>query len=158
MAWHAAQPWHYPDVEDKNFELHGRSLQHLSISFAILVLLTLVFLYIRRACRRQGTATPRPNGPNGCQLGPVGLDPMVISSLPVLLYRQAAEKKRIEEDEMCSICLSTFDEGEKVKMLPKCTHTFHPDCIDEWLRTRSSCPLCRASIGDLQRAEGEEAV
>lgn len=44
----------------------------------------------------------------------------------------------------CSVCLSEFMEGELVRVLPECLHAFHVSCIDMWLQSHASCPLCRA--------------
>jgi len=46
----------------------------------------------------------------------------------------------------CMICLSDFETGETLKMLP-CGHSFHGTCVDSWLLEKPTCPLCRASIG-----------
>ena len=46
----------------------------------------------------------------------------------------------------CSVCLSEFQEDESVRLLPKCGHAFHIQCIDTWLRSHSNCPLCRANV------------
>ncbi|KGN66278.1 RING-H2 finger protein ATL39 [Cucumis sativus] len=46
----------------------------------------------------------------------------------------------------CAVCLSAFEDGEEVKKLPRCTHTFHASCIDMWLYSHSDCPLCRAPV------------
>lgn len=47
----------------------------------------------------------------------------------------------------CVICLGEFEGGEDreamVKVIPGCRHAFHPACIDRWLRSNVSCPLCR---------------
>ncbi|MED6110312.1 hypothetical protein PIB30_041745 [Stylosanthes scabra] len=43
----------------------------------------------------------------------------------------------------CCVCLSEFEEGESVRVLPNCTHAFHPPCIETWLMSQSTCPLCR---------------
>ncbi|GER35150.1 RING/U-box superfamily protein [Striga asiatica] len=49
-------------------------------------------------------------------------------------------------DEECRVCLSCFEEGEKVRKLT-CRHTFHKECIDTWLQRESAtCPLCRAVV------------
>ncbi|KAG9151251.1 hypothetical protein Leryth_002800 [Lithospermum erythrorhizon] len=32
-----------------------------------------------------------------------------------------------------------------VKLIPNCGHVFHPYCIDTWLESHVSCPLCRCS-------------
>ena len=46
----------------------------------------------------------------------------------------------------CAVCLSVFEEGEDVRKLPKCKHSFHAPCIDMWLYSHSDCPLCRATV------------
>jgi hypothetical protein len=45
----------------------------------------------------------------------------------------------------CAICLDDYVHGESIRVLPRCKHMFHKDCIDHWLSSRtSSCPICRA--------------
>ncbi|CAK9188184.1 unnamed protein product [Ilex paraguariensis] len=46
----------------------------------------------------------------------------------------------------CPVCLSAFVEGEQIRRLKECKHCFHVACIDMWLYSHSSCPVCRASI------------
>lgn len=46
----------------------------------------------------------------------------------------------------CSVCLSELEENESLRLLPKCSHAFHVPCIDTWLKSHSSCPLCRSNI------------
>ncbi|CAH2060390.1 unnamed protein product [Thlaspi arvense] len=70
-----------------------------------------------------------------------GLDSQAVRSLPVHRYTKAA-KQRIED---CVICLSDFQEGETVKVIPHCGHMFHVDCVDTWLSSHASCPFCRSS-------------
>ncbi|KAE8803747.1 E3 ubiquitin-protein ligase ATL6-like [Hordeum vulgare] len=33
-----------------------------------------------------------------------------------------------------------------LRLLPHCSHAFHPECIDPWLEVRIKCPLCRANL------------
>ncbi|KAH0465904.1 hypothetical protein IEQ34_006007 [Dendrobium chrysotoxum] len=47
-------------------------------------------------------------------------------------------------DQMCAVCLSEFADGENIRLLPECKHCFHVNCIDKWLQSHSSCPVCRA--------------
>ncbi|URE40080.1 RING-H2 finger protein [Musa troglodytarum] len=49
-------------------------------------------------------------------------------------------------------------EGDKIKVLPGCDHGFHPECVDEWLRARANCPLCRASLVRASVAKEQEAM
>ncbi|EAY85202.1 hypothetical protein OsI_06565 [Oryza sativa Indica Group] len=49
----------------------------------------------------------------------------------------------------CAVCLSIVQEGEAVRQLPACKHLFHVGCIDVWLHSHSTCPLCRASVEPL---------
>lgn len=46
-------------------------------------------------------------------------------------------------DHTCSICLCEFEEGEELRTLPECSHSFHVSCIDMWFHSHTSCPMCR---------------
>jgi hypothetical protein len=50
------------------------------------------------------------------------------------------------ESSECVVCLSRFEEGEDVRVLSQCGHSFHEACIDAWLSTSATCPSCRAVI------------
>ncbi|XVE99545.1 hypothetical protein REPUB_Repub03eG0208500 [Reevesia pubescens] len=49
----------------------------------------------------------------------------------------------VDDDGMCAVCLSQFEEGEELRTLPGCLHSYHAPCIDMWLYSHSSCPMCR---------------
>ncbi|CAK9229858.1 unnamed protein product [Sphagnum troendelagicum] len=74
----------------------------------------------------------------------VGLDKAVVELLPTFVYR-AAEMKGSSVLE-CAVCLEEFEEKETGRLLPRCNHSFHLDCIDMWFHSHSSCPLCRTSV------------
>jgi hypothetical protein len=40
----------------------------------------------------------------------------------------------------CCICLI---EQSSTFVKTKCNHIFHKECIDEWLKTNTTCPMCR---------------
>jgi len=47
----------------------------------------------------------------------------------------------------CSVCLENFNEEHKIIKI-KCNHTFHDQCIKQWLCNESNkCPICRIEIG-----------
>ncbi|XP_074283763.1 uncharacterized protein LOC141608298 [Silene latifolia] len=73
----------------------------------------------------------------------VGLHQSVINSITIVRYKRG---DGLIDGSDCSICLSEFQEGETLRLLPKCKHAFHIDCIDTWLRSHINCPVCRASI------------
>nr|XP_019710388.1 RING-H2 finger protein ATL16-like [Elaeis guineensis] len=68
-------------------------------------------------------------------------DEKIQELLPVCKYR----KEQAQEYE-CSVCLSVFVDGEDVRQLPRCKHSFHAPCIDMWLYSHSNCPVCRADV------------
>lgn len=72
-----------------------------------------------------------------------GLDKAVIDSLP---FFQFSSLKGSREGLECAVCISKFDDTEILRLLPKCKHAFHIDCVDKWLESHSSCPLCRCRI------------
>ncbi|XP_074556962.1 E3 ubiquitin-protein ligase ATL41-like [Curcuma longa] len=43
----------------------------------------------------------------------------------------------------CVVCLSPVVEGEMVRQLLACNHLFHVECVDMWLFSNPTCPLCR---------------
>ncbi|XP_059286116.1 E3 ubiquitin-protein ligase At4g11680-like [Lycium ferocissimum] len=55
------------------------------------------------------------------------------------------ERSLSTDDAECSICLSTYDDGDELRELP-CGHLFHCTCIDKWLYMSATCPLCKRSI------------
>ncbi|GJP35637.1 hypothetical protein CLOM_g20156 [Closterium sp. NIES-68] len=50
------------------------------------------------------------------------------------------------EDGECAVCLCEYMEGDVLRTLNKCHHHFHQACIDEWLSSSTSCPLCRTAM------------
>jgi E3 ubiquitin-protein ligase ATL10/75/76/77/78 len=49
---------------------------------------------------------------------------------------------------VCAICLADLQPGDRVRVLPKCNHSFHARCVDRWLVARSTCPTCRQPLFD----------
>jgi hypothetical protein len=74
---------------------------------------------------------------------PQGLHEFVINLIPSFIYNTTTTKS---EQETCSVCLTEFKDNDRVRSLPLCSHIFHLDCIDVWLRSNANCPLCRSLI------------
>lgn len=73
-----------------------------------------------------------------------GLKKAVLKALPIIVYSATSNAGSVAAD--CPICLAEFGEGEKMRVLPKCNHGFHVECIDNWLVSHLSCPMCRLSL------------
>ncbi|KAK8717054.1 hypothetical protein V6N13_044335 [Hibiscus sabdariffa] len=72
-----------------------------------------------------------------------GLDQAFIDALPVFHYKEIVGPK---EPFDCAVCLCEFSEKDKLRLLPMCSHAFHINCIDTWLLSNSTCPLCRGTL------------
>lgn len=72
-----------------------------------------------------------------------GLDQAVIDALPIFCYQDLLGLK---EPFDCAVCLCKFSDHEKLRLLPMCSHAFHMNCLDTWLLSNSTCPLCRATL------------
>ncbi|CAH8272696.1 unnamed protein product [Arabidopsis lyrata] len=75
-----------------------------------------------------------------------GLEKEVIESFPSFLYSEVKGLKTGKGGVECAVCLSEFEDQETLRWMPPCSHTFHANCIDVWLSSRSTCPVCRANL------------
>jgi len=104
------------------------------------------FMYRRSSTARIGAA--QSSTPTGMSPQPaivrMGLDESTIESYQKL---ELGESRRVPgpNEGCCTICLSEYKAKDTIRCIPECSHCFHADCIDEWLRMNSTCPLCRNS-------------
>ena len=49
-------------------------------------------------------------------------------------------------DKICPICREPLSTNKKILA---CKHSFHPECIHEWIKRSPTCPLCRTAIVDI---------
>ncbi|KAI3837546.1 hypothetical protein MKW98_011465 [Papaver atlanticum] len=87
-----------------------------------------------------------------------GLDSNVLKSIPVFTYSATTHNQKKDDQNggaaedgdhdvlECAVCLSEFEENEIGRILPKCKHGFHVECIDMWFHSHSTCPLCRTPV------------
>ncbi|KAI5063811.1 hypothetical protein GOP47_0020481 [Adiantum capillus-veneris] len=58
------------------------------------------------------------------------------------------------DDAACCICLGMYRDNAELRGLP-CSHHFHVECVDQWLKINASCPLCKFSLQGGKLVEGE---
>ncbi|XP_027336994.1 E3 ubiquitin-protein ligase ATL4-like [Abrus precatorius] len=69
----------------------------------------------------------------------------VIDSLPLFTFSSVTRRSAAVAGD-CAVCLSKFRHDDLLRLLPLCCHAFHAECIDTWLQSNLSCPLCRSAI------------
>lgn len=74
---------------------------------------------------------------------PVGASQTVINAASNVFEVNVA--RLAPDSRTCSICQCEFENGEQARSLP-CFHIFHKECVDRWLGTNKTCPVCRADI------------
>ncbi|PSS04953.1 RING-H2 finger protein [Actinidia chinensis var. chinensis] len=74
-----------------------------------------------------------------------GLDKRHMVALPTSTYANS-NLLHSQASSTCTICLVDFFDGDRMRVLPHCDHQFHVACIDEWLLSHSSCPMCRHQL------------
>lgn len=72
-----------------------------------------------------------------------GIEREVVELLPAFRFGSLRGQK---EGLDCAVCLNGFDDAEVLRLLPKCKHAFHVECVDTWLGAHSTCPLCRYKV------------
>ncbi|XP_078445892.1 E3 ubiquitin-protein ligase ATL4-like [Wolffia australiana] len=129
----------------------------LLIITAIVVLVCLISFSIHFLLRRLSRERAAPPSP------PLADDrTALIESLPLFTRKSSAGAVDLPPE--CAVCLSNFNPEDQLRLLPFCCHAFHASCIDAWLRSSLSCPLCRTSVVDEPlpplppRSDGQESV
>lgn len=72
-----------------------------------------------------------------------GVEQEFIDTLPIFVYNTVVGLK---EGADCAVCLCEFESDDRLRLLPNCSHAFHTHCIDAWLLSHSTCPLCRQPL------------
>ncbi|XP_055824491.1 RING-H2 finger protein ATL43 [Solanum dulcamara] len=128
-----------------------------SITIVVAILTTIfsiifMLLLYAKHCKREGTFGTTTSG-GGLMNGGLhsssfrknsGIDRTVIESLPVFRFGSLRGQKA--EGLECAVCLNKFESSEILRLLPKCKHAFHIECVDTWLDAHSTCPLCRYQV------------
>ncbi|XP_042516352.1 RING-H2 finger protein ATL2-like [Macadamia integrifolia] len=161
----SGDPRGYSDTPSGSYALSGKiMLSAIVILFSVVILILCLHVYarwfllresrrhperrnrrrrVRRRTRIVFSIEPSGTSANSVLIGSRGLDESVVKSLPTFVYSSATHGCEVLE---CAVCLSEFEDDEKGRLLPKCNHSFHIDCIDMWFHSHSTCPLCRTIV------------
>ncbi|KAI2803660.1 E3 ubiquitin-protein ligase rnf38 [Blomia tropicalis] len=70
---------------------------------------------------------------------PRGLTKQEIDQLPSYKFKGSNDEG---DQTLCVICMCDFEMKQNLRVLP-CSHEFHSRCVDKWLKTNRTCPICR---------------
>ncbi|KAK8935800.1 RING-H2 finger protein ATL40 [Platanthera zijinensis] len=115
-----------------------------TLSVVFIFLLISIHLYARYR-RRDDSVTitiRRRRSSPAAAAPPEGLDAAAIAALPRFIFKRTGSSPSNGREE-CPVCLCAAEEGEVMRLLPDCQHMFHIQCVDMWLRSHSTCPVCR---------------
>ena len=130
---------------------------------AITSLLVLLFGLVALLAPARGTVPVHRNG-SGLGARPpaptvrlvrrctCGLPDAAIGAQTTFAYYNNCDEPRASCQLLCAVCLEDVQGGEMVRQLPPCRHLFHVDCIDMWLHTHRTCPLCRCELSPRKAA------
>jgi E3 ubiquitin-protein ligase ATL6/9/15/31/42/55 len=88
-----------------------------------------------------------------------GLAAAVVEAFPTMRYAEAKALRVGKNNAVpleCAVCLSEFEDEERLRLLPRCSHAFHPDCIGEWLARHVTCPVCRCNLDPSSKDTGSD--
>ncbi|CAI9754259.1 unnamed protein product [Fraxinus pennsylvanica] len=130
-------------------KLYQAFIFSVPIFFTFILLLLFYLFYLRRGrvdwtSLRMRTSNSLPSFHSTSEISrcEMGLKKEVREMLPIIVFKESFSVKETQ----CSVCLADYQSEDKLQQIPACGHTFHMDCIDLWLATHTTCPLCRQSL------------
>ncbi|KAE8712769.1 ATPase family associated with various cellular activities (AAA) [Hibiscus syriacus] len=85
-----------------------------------------------------------------------GLDPELIQAFPTFYYSTVKEFRSEKYGLECAICLEEFNDDDMLQLLTICCHVYHKGCVDLWLESHKTCPVCRGEF-DVPRKSFEKS-
>ncbi|XP_076941442.1 E3 ubiquitin-protein ligase ATL15-like [Bidens hawaiensis] len=115
-------------------------------AFFMLCVISTYFRHYAETQIRLAASTAHGSETGSMRMVARGLDPAVIATFACFLYSSVKGIKLAQTVLECAVCLNEFQDHETLRLLPKCSHVFHLDCIDTWLASHVTCPVCRADL------------
>ncbi|PIN16111.1 hypothetical protein CDL12_11239 [Handroanthus impetiginosus] len=113
------------------------------VSASIYLLLRFLSHRFHRSFSSASDVVVRHNDRNSNQLQcHVAFDDL-LDSLPLFSFRSVTGNLAGGD---CAVCLSKFEPYDQLRLLPLCCHAFHVVCIDTWIVSNQTCPLCRSTV------------
>ncbi|XP_050219607.1 E3 ubiquitin ligase BIG BROTHER-related-like [Mercurialis annua] len=72
-----------------------------------------------------------------------GLSADTIASLPSVKYKVGSSQNG--SNDSCVICRIDYEDGETLTLL-SCKHSYHSECINNWLKINKVCPVCSTEV------------
>ncbi|GMI84456.1 Arabidopsis toxicos en levadura 6 [Hibiscus trionum] len=153
----AAQPTPPNDPNPPYARLSPSLAVILGVLIAALFLIGLFSIYIRNCSDNTSGSSVNPavGGAGRSRRGSRGLEASVIETFPTMVYSEVKVHKIGKGALECAVCLNEFEDDDTLRLMPKCDHVFHTECIDAWLASHTTCPVCRANLAP---QPGEPAV
>ncbi|KAF8404035.1 hypothetical protein HHK36_008911 [Tetracentron sinense] len=132
-------------TDSAELKLYQAFIFSVPIFFTFILLLLFYLFYLRRQRVDWSSLRMRTSYQNReaiSMLSESGLKKEFREMLPIIVFRESFSIK----DTLCSVCLGDYQAEDRLQQIPACGHTFHMDCIDHWLATHTTCPLCRLSL------------
>ncbi|KAJ4910073.1 RING-H2 finger protein ATL7 [Raphanus sativus] len=132
----------------QQFKLYHALIFSVPICFTFIVLFVFYVIYLRRRSSSVDWSSLGMRGggsfvsTNNLSKAELGLSKELREMLPIVIFKESFSIN----DSQCSVCLADYQANEKLQQIPPCGHTFHLDCIDLWLTSHTTCPLCRLSL------------
>ncbi|CAN8246667.1 unnamed protein product [Cochlearia groenlandica] len=131
----------------QKLKLYQAFIFSVPICFTFIVLFVFYIIYVRRRNNNVDWSSLGMRGSfvintNNLSMIELGLSKELREMLPIVIFRESFTIN----DSQCSVCLGDYQAEEKLQQIPSCGHTFHMDCIDLWLTSHSTCPLCRLCL------------
>ncbi|XP_071710370.1 E3 ubiquitin-protein ligase ATL6-like [Rutidosis leptorrhynchoides] len=125
-----------------------------SMAIIIVVLVAALFfmgffsIYIRRCSNDGGASVRAALSMRRARLTAAtrGLSSDVLETFPTFAYSTVKGLKIGKGALECAVCLNEFEDEETIRLIPKCDHVFHAECIDAWLENHVTCPVCRSDL------------